>query len=480
MTLAVMLIVLLLGGVVAWWSEHGDKRWPRWVALLTVLLSLLFGLTLWASDGAWRSELRLPWIPRFGISLHLGADGLSVPLILLALVLGATAIAIAWPIRERPGFFQFNLLWSLAGMVGVFCALDLFLFFVFWEVMLVPMYFLIALWGHEHRQRAGTKFFVFTQASGLLLLTAIVALAFVAGDVRGQLSFAYRDLTGTPLGPAAPWLAAGFLAAFLVKLPAVPLHTWLPDAHTQAPTAGSVLLAGVLLKTGAYGLLRFVLPLFPETTLAWAPWFMGLGALGIVYGAVLAFGQSDVKRLVAYTSVSHMGFVLLAVFAWNTVAWQGAVLQMLAHGLATGALFVIAGALQERVHSRELDAMGGLIAKVPRLAAFGMFFAVAAFGLPGLGTFIGEFLSLLGAFRANPVITAVAALGMVLSAVYATALIQRAFHGAPGPHVVRDLGRRETGVLALMAIGLLWLGLAPQPVFDLAAGPLQTLAGAGG
>ncbi|MGE0080794.1 MAG: NuoM family protein [Thiohalomonadaceae bacterium] len=477
MTLAALLLVLIAGGVLAWWSESRGRHWPRRVGMGAIVIALALALMLPSADGGWRSELRLPWIPRFGITLHLAADGLSIPLVLLTLVLGAVAALVAWQVRERPGFFQFNLLWSLAGMVGVFVALDLFLFFVFWEVMLVPMYFLIALWGHEQRQRAGMKFFVFTQAGGLMLLAAIVGLVLVAAAGREGISFDYFDLLGVPLGEAAPWLAAGFLAAFLVKLPAVPLHSWLPDAHTQAPTAGSVLLAGVLLKTGGYGLLRFVLPLFPGPMQTAAPFFMALGVVAIVYGAVLAFAQQDVKRLVAYTSVSHMGFVLLAVFAWNVTAWQGALVQMLAHGLATGALFVIAGALQDRLHSRDLGVMGGLTAQVPRLTAFGMFFAVAAFGLPGLGTFLGEFLSLLGAFQANVALAAVAASGMVLSAIYALSLVQRAFHGEPRERALRDLGRRETGVLAFMAVGLLWLGLAPQPVLALAAVPLQWLAG---
>lgn len=476
MTLALLLLILIAGGVLAWWSEQRGGHWPRRVSLGTVAVAFVVALTLLSTDGGWQSELRLPWISRFGISLHLAVDGLSIPLVLLTLVLGAIAVLVAWQVRERPGFFQFNILWSLAGMVGVFAALDLFLFFVFWEVMLVPMYFLIALWGHEDRQRAGMKFFVFTQVGGLLLLAAIVGLVLVAAEGGEGISFDYFDLLGVPLGAAAPWLAAGFLAAFLVKLPAVPLHSWLPDAHTKAPTAGSVLLAGVLLKTGAYGLLRFVLPLFPESMQAAAPYFMVLGVVSIIYGAVLAFAQQDLKRLVAYTSVSHMGFVLLAVFAWNVTAWQGVMVQMLAHGLATGALFVIAGCLQDRLHSRDLNIMGGLTAQVPRLAAFGMFFAVAAFGLPGLGTFLGEFLSLLGAFQANVAIAAVAASGMVLSAVYALSLVQRAFHGEPRERMLHDLDRRETGVLAFMAVGLLWLGLAPQPVLALAAAPFQWLA----
>jgi NADH-quinone oxidoreductase subunit M len=288
-------------------------------------------------------------------------DGLSLLLVLLTVLLGLMAVVASWSeIRERVGFFHFNLLWVLAGIVGVFLALDLFLFYVFWEMMLVPMYFLIGIWGHESRIYAAIKFFIFTQASSLLMLLAIVTLFFLHHQQFGVYTFDYIALLGTPLGPGmAMWLMLGFFVAFAVKLPVVPFHTWLPDAHTEAPTAGSVILAGLLLKTGAYGLLRFVVPLFPEAARAFAPAAMVLGVIGILYGAVLAFAQTDLKRLVAYTSISHLGFVVLGIFAWNEWALQGAVMQMICHGLSTGALFILVGALQERLQTRDMGRMGG-------------------------------------------------------------------------------------------------------------------------
>ena len=311
-------------------------------------------------------------------------------------------------------------------------ALDLFLFFFAWEVMLIPMYFLIVLWGHEDRIYAGIKFFLFTQGSGLLMLLAILALAFVHRQTTGTFTFDYFQLLGTQMHPTAETLDHAWLLRRLHRqTTAVPFHTWLPDAHTQAPTAGSVILAGVLLKTGAYGLLRFVVPLFPLAAMRFAPVAMLLGVIGIIYGALLAYGQNDVKRLVAYSSVSHLGFVLLGIFAWNVLALQGVVMQMLAHGVSTGALFIIAGALQERLHTRDMRRLGGLWANMPLLSAVGMFFAIASLGLPGLGNFIGEFLILLGTYQLHPAFAAVAALGVITAAAYSLILVQRTFHGPP-------------------------------------------------
>jgi NADH-quinone oxidoreductase subunit M len=271
----------------------------------------------------------------------------------------------------------------------------------------------------------------------------------------------------------------GFFIAFAVKLPAVPFHTWLPDAHTEAPTAGSVLLAGILLKTGAYGLIRFVVPLFPDAAHAFAPVAMALGVIGILYAALMAFGQNDMKRLVAYSSVSHMGFVLLGVFAWNTLALQGVVVQMLAHGISTGALFILVGALQERIHTRDMRLMGGLWGAVPRLSAFGMVFAIASLGLPGLGNFIGEFLILLGSFRVSVPLTVIAAGGLVAGAAYALLLVQRAFHGKASPHPDAakpiDLTAPHLAVMAVLVIAIIGLGLYPQPIFDQVAPGLAVL-----
>ena len=318
-------------------------------------------------------------------------------LILLTLGLGVMSVIASWSeITERVGFFHFNLMLTLAGVIGVFLALDLFLFFFFWELMLVPMYFLIAVWGHERRIYAAIKFFLFTQGSGLLMFAAIVALALINYRQTGTLTFDYFALAKTQLGSTTQmWLMLGFFIAFAVKLPVVPFHTWLADAHTEAPTAGSVILAGLLLKTGAYGLLRFAVPLFPAASATFAPVAMTLGVIGILYGAMLAFAQDDMKRLVAYTSISHLGFVLLGIYAGNALALQGAIVQMLAHGLSTGALFILVGALQERLHTRDMRQLGGLWSTAPRIGAIGLFFAIASLGLPGLGNFVGEFLVLL-------------------------------------------------------------------------------------
>jgi NADH-quinone oxidoreductase subunit M len=479
MILPWLILIPLIGGMLAWLGGRLGPAWPRWIALATMGLDLALAVTLWGTpaNGPWLAQAAWPWIPRFGISLRLGLDGLSLVLVLLTGFLGMVAVTCSWTeIRERVGFFHFNLLWTLAGVIGVFLALDLFLFFFLWELMLVPMYFLIAIWGHENRTYAALKFFLFTQGSGLLMLVAILALALAHYGTTGILTFSYFDLLGADLGPSAWWIMLGFFIAFAVKLPALPFHTWLPDAHTEAPTAGSVVLAGLLLKTGAYGLLRFVVPLFPTAAHQLAPVAMVLGVGGILYGAVLAFAQTDLKRLVAYSSVSHMGFVLLGVFAWNPLALSGAVMQMVAHGLSTGALFVMVGVLQERLHTRDTGRMGGLWGAMPRLGAVGMFFAVASLGLPGLANFVGEFLVLLGAYRTTPTFAAAAALGLIVSVVYALALVQRTFHGTARADLrPPDLGAREMAAMAAMAAGVVWLGVYPQAVLDLAGSALAGL-----
>lgn len=482
MNLFVVFAILLGGGVFAWGAERFDVHAPRWAALVTLAVAAL-ALSWCVKDGPnangiYSAQL-VPWIPRFGIALKVSLDGLSLLLVWLTLFLGAISVVSSWTeVRTHQGFFHFNVLWTLTGVVGVFCAFDLFLFFVFWEMMLVPMYFLIAVWGHEDRGYAAMKFFLFTQTSGLLMLLAILGLVYANYAANGILTFDYHALLGVPLGAdIAYWLMLGFFIAFVVKLPGVPFHTWLPDAHTQAPTAGSVLLAGILLKTGAYGLVRFVVPLFPDAAMAFRWPAMLLGAVSILYGGYLAYSQSDFKRLVAYSSVSHMGFVLLGVFAWNHLALQGAVMQMVAHGLSTAALFMLAGALQERLHTREMGRMGGLWLRAPRMGAIALFFVVASVGMPGLGNFVGEFLVLLGAFEVDVGLTVMATLGLIVAAVYALILMQRAFQGTPNPQILamRDFGARETSVMLLMMVGLIWLGLYPQSVFDLSAPAVASL-----
>ena len=483
MILALLVFVLFGGGVVAAIGARWSATAARVIALVAVAADLLLSLGLWMGGSLTGVETDWAWLPQLGIRFHLTIDGLSLLLLVLTFFIGCLSILASWTEIDRSvGFFHLNVLWTLAGIAAVFLAADLFLFYFAWELMLVPMYFMIAVWGHENRIYAAMKFFLFTQLSGLLMLVAILALYFLNHTATGVYTFEYSDLLNTPLPPRAEtWLMLGFFAAFAVKLPVVPLNTWLPDAHTEAPTAGSVLLAALMLKTGAYGMLRFVVPLFSDAARALAPAAMVLGVIGILYGAALAFGQTDLKRLVAYTSVSHLGFVLLGIFVGNELALQGAVVTMVSHAISTGALFVLVGALQDRIHSRQLEQMGGLWAAVPRLSGSVLFFTLASLGLPGLGDFVGEFLVLLGTWRKKPTLAAVAAVGVLAATFYGVRLIQRALNG-PNVHNWRlpDLVPREVLVVTLMAVTLVWLGLYPQPLigtFQPAMDRLEQLAG---
>lgn len=491
MILAWFIGILIVGGAVAWAVARSSHTLARWISLIAISVDFVLALWLWARDfhqmtivsgSAWLEQIDWTWIPNWGVHFHLAIDGLSLLLVLLTLFLGIVSVLASWrEIQDKVGFFHLNLLWVLAGIVGVFLAVDLFLFYFAWELMLIPMYFIIAIWGHQNRVYAAVKFFLFTQLSSLFMLISILALYFAHHSATGLYTFEYSELIGTPLSShLAMWLMLGFFVAFAVKLPMFPLHTWLPDAHTEAPTAGSIILAGLLLKTGAYGMLRFVVPLFPGAARQFAPVAMILGVIGIVYGAVVAYGQTDLKRLVAYTSVSHLGFVLLGIFAWNPLALQGALIAMICHGFSTGALFALVGALQERTHTREMDRLSGLWATIPRLSGAGLFFALASMGLPGLGDFIGEFLVLLGTYRDHLGLTIVAVIGILASTFYALQFVQRAFHG---PNInqwsVGDLLPREVVMLAPMMAVLLWLGFYPQPVlktFQPAMSRLQNMA----
>ena len=488
MILAWLIIIPIAGGLAAWLADREDSTSARWISISALAFDCVLLAFLWLNPaartaidhGAWLIELNAQWIPQLGIGFHLAMDGLSLLLSALTLFLGIISVVCSWTeVRERVGFFHLNLLWILAGILGVFLALDLFLFYFFWELMLVPMYFLINIWGHENRVYASLKFFIFTQAGGLFMLLSILALYFIHGRETGNYTFDYSLLFGTPLTQAAAfWIMAGFLLAFLVKLPAFPFHPWLPDAHTEAPTAGSVILAGLLLKTGAYGILRFVLPLFPGAAAQVAPAMLVLSVIGIIYGAFLAYGQTDLKRLVAYTSVSHMGFVSLGIFAGSATALSGAVMQILAHGVSTGALFIIVGMIQERIHTREMDRMGGFWSLAPRLSGVGLVFALASLGLPGFGNFVAEFMVLLGTFRAHGPATVIAAAGLVFAAVYSLWIVQRAFHGEKREGArLHDLTARETAVMAVMIAAILWLGVFPKPVLNVAAQSLHSPEG---
>jgi NADH-quinone oxidoreductase subunit M len=491
-----IIVSLMAGGLLAMALGQKSAQASRLAALagLVVATILFFPLLMLAisetgsgtgAGAIWLSQTSIEWIPRFGIRLLFAVDGIGVVLIGLTLLLGYVSLLSAWSeITNRCGFFYFCLLFTLAGVVGVFSALDLFLFFVFWEVMLIPMFLIITIWGHENRYYAAIKFFIYTQASSLLMLFAMLVLVHMHWQQTGMLSFSWFDLLETDTsGTLGYWLMLGFFIAFVVKLPGVPVHNWLPDAHTQAPTPGSILLAGILLKTGAYGLLRFIFPLFPEAALEFTPIAMTLGVISVLYAAKMAFAQNDIKRLIAYASISHMGFVTLGIFAWNAISLQGTLVQMVAHGLSSAGLFAIAGLIQQRTHTRALDEMGGLWPQIPRLSALMMFFAIAALGLPGLGNFVGEFMVLLGTFQTSPIAAILAALGMILAPVYALIIMQKAFFGTPGTKsksTSADLVPHEIFMLAILVVGLIVLGFWPGLMTNLSEPGMLDLMRLGG
>jgi NADH-quinone oxidoreductase subunit M len=418
------------------------------------------------------------WIKEWGISWHLGIDGISLFLVVLTAVLFPFALAGADPHHDVKAYTAWMLVLE-AGCLGVFLAMDLFLFFVFWEVVLVPMYFLIGGWGYERRVYAALKFFIYTMTGSALMLVGILALVFLHANHTGHLTFDLQTLAREQsFGEStARWLFAAFAISFAIKVPIFPLHTWLPDAHTEAPTAGSVILAGVLLKLGTYGFLRFGLYLFPKVAHDLAPLLLTLGVIGIVYGAIVAAVQRDLKRLIAYSSVAHLGFIILGTFALTTQGVQGGLLQMINHGLSTGALFLLVGMIYERRHTRQIADFGGLQKVAPIFAGVFMLVMLSSVGLPGLNGFVGEFLVLLGTFISRRWWAVVAATGVILAAVYLLWAYQRVFHGVPeGDNLkFRELRWREGAVLAPVLALIVFLGVYPKPVLDRMAPSVKSL-----
>ena len=410
------------------------------------------------------------WYEPWGISWNLAIDGISMPMVVLTTILVPIALGASTKVTNRTKEFVVYALLLEAGMIGVFVSLDLFLFFVFFEAILVPMYFIIGIWGSERRVYAAMKFFIYTALGSALMLAGIIALAVLHNEQAGAPSFALADLSGLELSVGAErWLFAAFALAFAIKVPVFPLHTWLPDAHTEAPTAGSILLAGVMLKLGTYGLLRFNLQLFPEASVD-AIWIMGiLAVVGIVYGAAVAIVQPDLKKLVAYSSVSHLGFIVLGTFALTSGSLQGAVIQNVNHGLTTGALFLLVGMIYERRHTKQISEFGGLQKVMPVYAGFFLFMTFASIGLPGLNGFVGEFLLLIGSYTTLPVLSIIAASGVILAAIYLLWAYERVFTGVPEKEenqVLSDLSVREISLLAPLAALVLLLGLYPNILLD--------------
>lgn len=476
MILTYLILILVAGALLSWivgkWSPVG----ARVISLLALTIDLVLTLFLLnvshRADAQWIVNWKVNWIPALGINLHLATDGISVLLLLLTFFIGIISVIVSWnEIQKKVGFFHFNLLMALVGVTGVFLSLDLFLFYFFWELMLIPMYFLIGIWGSGEKIKAVYKFFIFTQIGSFLMLVSILTLYFIHGHNTGVYTFDVLQLTGTKASASMLILImSGFLAAFFVKLPVVPLHNWLPDTYAAAPTAGTLILAALLSKTAAYGLIRFIFPLFPQAAHAMAPVGMILGIVGIFYGAKLAYAQTDLKRLIAYSSISHMGFILLGVFAFNQIAYQGVVMQMLAHGITIAALFILAGLLAQRLQTRDLNQMGGLWEKVPMMGGVGMVFAMASVGLPGLGNFIAEFFILLGTFKANTVMAVIAVFGLLASAIYTLRMLQRIFFGKSKTEFsLRDLSVKEGLVFASLVILIVWLGVYPQSFLKVSA-----------
>jgi NADH-quinone oxidoreductase subunit M len=459
----------------------GPVEQARRMALIVGVVEFVVSLPLfWTFDPAgpaMQNEAAIPWIADWGIHYRVGMDGISLFMVLLTTFLLPLSVLGSWTyIDKREKAYYAMLLALTTGVVGVFVSLDMFLFYVFWEMMLIPMYFLIGIWGGKERIYAAVKFFLYTAVGSLLMLVAILYLYFKFHSLTGQLSFSYYDLLqlapngGLSVGEQG-WLFAAFAIAFAVKVPVFPFHTWLPAAHVQAPTAGSVILAGVLLKMGTYGFLRFALPLFPAaaTASATVTLFMVLGLIGIIYTAMVAAVQPNAKRLVAYTSVAHLGFAVLGIFAFNLQGVQGALLLMIAHGVSTPMLFFLLGMLYERRHTYEIDDFGGLAASVPVFATMLVFAGLASIGLPGTSGFVSEFLVLIGTFQTRPWIALVAATGVIFAAYYMLPMVQSVVFNKldrPANRHIADLGARELTILVPLVVLILWIGIYPRPFLD--------------
>ncbi len=444
----------------------------RNLAFAISMLAFAVTLALWAgfdpspAAPAFQFEERADWIPQFEIEYYVAIDGLSLMLIVLTGFLTPLALLSSWhSIEKKVKEFSILMLLLEASMIGVFCALDIFLFYVFWDFVLIPMYFMIGIWGYDQRIYAAIKFILYTMAGSVLMLVAIIGLSWLHQSVTGEYSFDLLELYELAIPEGTQyWFFLAFTLAFIIKVPLFPFHTWLPDAHVQAPTPGSVILAGVMLKMGGYGLIRFAFPLFPEAALYFAPLLATLAVIAIVYGALVAMVQPDMKKLVAYSSVSHMGFVVLGIAAFNVQGVQGASYQMLAHGVSTGALFCIVGMLSDRRHTRLISEYGGLKSVMPRFTAVTLIITLSSIGLPGMNGFIGEFLIMLGAFKWDPRFVVIAALGVILSAVYMLWLFQRVFYGKVESvnKGLTDLSLREWVILGPLAAAAIGMGVFPN------------------
>ena len=470
--LSLILLVPLVGAIILLFVDRRRDDTIRWIANIVASLGFLVSLPLWfwydSANPDWQFVERAPWIPSIGAEYFLGVDGFSSLLVLLTTLMGMIAILSSWTaITERVKEYYIFLLVLQTGMIGAFITLDFLLFFLFWEVMLVPMYFLIGIWGSDNRLYSAIKFFLYTLVGSVVMLLGILAVYFYQYSVTGVYTFDVTQFHELNMPVDLQWwVFLAFFLGFAVKVPMFPFHTWLPDAHTDAPTAGSVILAAVLLKMGTYGFIRFSLPILPDATVSFVPLIAGLSIVGIIYGALVALSQSDWKRLVAYSSVSHMGLVMLGMFALTPVGITGSIIQQINHGISTGALFLIVGIVYERRHTREISEYGGLSKTMPVYAAVFLIMTMSSIGLPTLNGFIGEILILQGIFVVSKWWAAVAATGIVLGAAYMLWLYQRTMFGTidnPKNEGLADLNMRELATFVPLIILAVWIGLYPSP-----------------
>ena len=463
--LSTVIFMPILGALIILLNRRSWDLLTKWIALGTSLATFFLSIPLFTNFDMSTYKMQFAekhsWIPTWNINYFLGVDGISVLFVLLSTLTAILCVLISWEsIKTKVKEFYIAILLTTSFMIGVFCSLDFFLFYLFWEAMLIPMFLIIGVWGGPNRIYAAIKFFLYTLVGSVLMLVGIIVLYFYSGNTFNILDM----MTKTYPFAMQMWLFWAFFAAFAVKVPMWPVHTWLPDAHTEAPTAGSVILAAVLIKMGAYGFLRFSLPLLPEASKAMTPVMLTLSVIGIIYGAVICLAQTDLKRLIAYSSVSHMGFVTLGIFALNVQGLEGGILQMINHGIVTGGLFLSVGIVYDRTHTRKIADYGGLATVMPIYAAFFMVFTLAAIGLPATNGFIGEFLILLGGFTANKLAGVLASIGIIIGAGYMLWLYQRVFFMEMGEKVVglTDMDVRETITLLPMLVLVLWIGVYPS------------------
>jgi NADH-quinone oxidoreductase subunit M len=474
--LGTIVFLPLMGGLGALLCRQNERA-CRLLALTVMLTDFVLVLSLFAlaphaaeTAGNWLRVEDFPWMDSLGIRFTLALDGISLMLIFLTTALGALAVLVSWKeITDHVPAFHFFLLAMLTGVLGVFLATDIFLFYLFWELQSIPMFFLIGIWGHERRIYATVKFALFTISGSLVMLVALLSLHLLHADQTGETTFALNQLMQTSFSlPLELTLFGAFVLAFAIKIPLIPVHTWLPDAHTEASTAGSVILAGLLLKTGVYALLRFAFPLFPHAAQFFTPLLLVLGLAGIFYAGWIALAQEDLKRLVAYSSISHMGLIVVGIAVWNLTTLSGSLIQMINHGISTSALFIMIGMLDERLHTRKLSELGGLWKTIPVWSGFFLFFSLASIGLPGLNNFVGEMLILVGSFADRPWIAAAGFIGLLWTVVFGIRMLRLSLWGEachrPG---IADLTSRELAILIPLCLGVFWLGLHPGPALEI-------------